>query len=468
MTDTLPPTPAPQAGPSRTGPPSSRDIQAPPQPGDGAYLRWQQQQNGSQFRGRGRGNGNGQGQGYMGTQMNGRGRGQPRRGRGGFANGHGGQEGGRGGHDGQGNGQDIGQSVPGQGIMRQASPHHFGDNGHAQNEGGNGGPSHDHPGRQAPPHQVPHQVKRKANGPTHGQAHADGLPHRPQQPESMHGLAEAAPHQHAEASRGRGKSGERGQRGRGRGKGGNGPTASTPHVNGQTLDPGATSFQPLSAPPTPLIGTELLADDTIRTQSERGKPRPKSKSKAPAQVRSQPKTPDTPAAARTPMGNTRLSRKAVFDQGAKLTKTTSASSSGSTLEDTRKKETKNTNKDKKTAEADDLIDRLTRGLGKKPFFECPICYNAITPSQQIWCCLPPDGPPPSPFAPGIDVIDPKIISTHYQACFTPFHYSCVKDWSVRNYEEDKTRLRMIDSQEEAVWRCPGCQKRRADRIPPYR
>jgi hypothetical protein len=29
-------------------------------------------------------------------------------------------------------------------------------------------------------------------------------------------------------------------------------------------------------------------------------------------------------------------------------------------------------------------------------------------------------------------------------------------------------LRMIDSQEEPVWRCPGCQKRRADKIPPYR
>jgi transcriptional repressor NF-X1 len=115
-----------------------------------------------------------------------------------------------------------------------------------------------------------------------------------------------------------------------------------------------------------------------------------------------------------------------------------------------------------------LINRLTRGLGKRPFFECPICYNSITPSQQIWCCLPPDGPPPSPFAPGIDVIDPKIVSAHYQACYTPFHYTCVRDWSRRNYEEDQTRLSMIDSSDEAVWRCPGCQKRRAESIPPYR
>lgn len=120
------------------------------------------------------------------------------------------------------------------------------------------------------------------------------------------------------------------------------------------------------------------------------------------------------------------------------------------------------------SEADDLIDRLTRGLGKKPFFECPICYNAVTPSQQIWCCLPPDSPPPSNLAPGVDVVDPKAVTAHYQACYTPFHYTCIRDWSRRNLEEETSRLRAIDSTDEPVWRCPGCQKRRADRIPPYR
>lgn len=333
------------------------------------------------------------------------------------------------------------------------------------------------PSRQPPPH---------LNGHGHGHGHGDNLPHRPQAPESMHGLVEAAPHQDSsirQESRGRnGRSTERGARGRGKGKGngsgngnGAGPAQASSHATNTantsattttstttTLDAAAPSFQPISAPHTPQIGSEI--EDNTRTQSERGKPRSKPKSKP--QPRSQPKTPD---ASRSPqpqpvVNNSRSSRRAAFDQGAKLTKTTSASSAGSHD----KKDTKLIKEKRTGTEADDLIDRLTRGLGKKPFFECPICYNSITPSQQIWCCLPPDSPPPSPFAVGIDVIDPKVISSHYQACYTPFHYSCVKDWSRRNYEEDQARLRMIDSQEEAVWRCPGCQKRRADRIPPYR
>jgi hypothetical protein len=328
----------------------------------------------------------------------------------------------------------------------------------------NGGQGHGHgqgqdgPSRQSPPHQI--------NG------HGDNLPHRPAAPESMHGLAEAAPHQ--ESSRGRnGRSGERGPRARGRGKGTGGSSqteGSSTVPNTTTLDAGAPSFQPGSAPHTPQIGSEV--EDNARTQSERGKPRPKqtkskpqTQSQAQAQPRSQSKAPDAPRSTQTVV-NSRSSRRAAFDQGAKLTKTTSASSTGS-HDHAQKKDVKPKEK-RSTSEADDLIDRLTRGLGKRPFFECPICYNSITPSSQIWCCLPPDSPPPSPFAVGIDVIDPKVVSSHYQACYTPFHYSCVKDWSRRNYEEDQTRLRMIDSQEEAVWRCPGCQKRRADKIPPYR
>lgn len=405
MTDTLPPPSATPAGPSRAVPSQTTGMnQGPPQPGDGAYLRYQQSQSQSQGIQRGRGRGFGPGSGQRG-RGNGRGR----------------------------------------NVMN--GPHM---NGNEQ-----AGPS-----RQLPPHQ---------NG------HGDNLPHRPQAPESMHGPAEAAPHQEnttrQDNSRGRnGRSTERGPRGRGKGKGtgignGNGPAHTYTNTNttntseATTLDAAAPSFQPLSAPHTPHIGSEV--EDNTRTQSERGKSRPKPKSKPAA--RPQSKTPDVPRAA-PPIVNSRSSRRAAFDQGAKLTKTTSASSTGSH----EKKDIKPVKEKRSATEADDLIDRLTRGLGKKPFFECPICYNSITPSQQIWSCLPPDSPPPSPFAVGIDVIDPKVISSHYQACYTPFHYTCVKDWSRRNYEEDQARLRMIDSQEEAVWRCPGCQKRRADRLPPYR
>ena len=385
MADTLPPQTATPAGPSRSGPSAAGQAQGPPQPGDGAYLRYQQSQS---QRGRGRGSG-------PGSSNRGRGNGR-----------------GRGGNNGQMNG------------------------GHPNGEG----PSI----RQPPPHQ------------SQGHGHGDNLPHRPQVPESLHGLAEAAPHQ---VNAGRGKAADRSHRARGRGKGNGSAQANGSTNTSTTLDAGAPSFQPLSAPHTPQIGSEV--EENTRTQSERGKARPKFK---PRQARPTLKAPDvrsTPAAP-APV-NSRSSRRAAFDQGAKLTKTVSASSTGSH----EKKEFKPKEK-RSTSEADDLIDRLTRGLGKRPFFECPICYNSITPSQQIWCCLPPDSPPPSPFAVGIDVIDPKVVASHYQACYTPFHYNCVKDWSRRNYEEDQARLRMIDSQEEAVWRCPGCQKRRADRIPPYR
>jgi len=337
---------------------------------------------------------------------------------------------------GRGRGSGPGPSSRGRGNGRGRGGHNGQMNGGHAN--GQDGPSI----RQPPPHQP--------NG------HGDNLPHRPQAPESLHGPADAAPHH---VNTGRGKSVERGQRGRGRGKGNGSAQANGSTSMPTTLDAGAPSFQPISAPQTPQIGSEV--EDNTRTQSERGKSRPKSK---PRQARPTPKTPDvtrTPAAPAP--ANSRSSRRAAFDQGAKLTKTVSASSTGSH----EKKEFKPKEK-RSTSEADDLIDRLTRGLGKRPFFECPICYNSITPSQQIWCCLPPDSPPASPFAVGIDVIDPKVVASHYQACYTPFHYSCVKDWSRRNYEEDQTRLRNIDSQEEAVWRCPGCQKRRADSIPPYR
>jgi transcriptional repressor NF-X1 len=336
---------------------------------------------------------------------------------------------------GRGRGAGSAPSNRGRGNGRGRGGHNGQMNGGHPN--GQDGPS----SRQPPPHQH--------NG------HGDNLPHRPQAPESLHGLAEAATHQ---VNAGRGKSAERGHRARGRGKG-NGSAQANGSTNTPTiLDAGAPSFQPLSAPHTPQIGSEV--EDNARTQSERGKARPKSK---PRQARPT-KTPDVPRTPAAPAPvNSRSSRRAAFDQGAKLTKTVSASSTGSH----EKKEFKPKEK-RSTSEADDLIDRLTRGLGKRPFLECPICYNSIIPSQQIWCCLPPDSPPPSPFAVGIDVIDPKVVASHYQACYTPFHYNCVKDWSRRNYEEDQARLRMIDSQEEAVWRCPGCQKRRADRIPPYR
>jgi transcriptional repressor NF-X1 len=326
------------------------------------------------------------------------------------------------------------------------------------------------PRRQPPPH----QAQARANGIDHS------LPHRPQKPESMHGPAAAMPAHTgpggsgsatigSSGENGRAASRDRGQRGRGRGRG-NRPQAAS------ALDAGAATFQPISTPSTPLHGseTEGPAEQTPRAQSEKGnarnttrKPKPKPQVPSAASTSEPPKPRGPPQA----LNNSRSARRAAFDQGAKLTKSVSASSGSSgsgAVAQSAGGETKKENSKRTTSEADDLINRLTRGLGKRPYFECPICYNSITPSQQIWSCLPPDGPPPSPYAPGIDVIDPKIVSAHYQACYTPFHYTCVRDWARRNFEEDQTRLRNIDSSDEAVWRCPGCQKRRAESIPPYR
>lgn len=312
------------------------------------------------------------------------------------------------------------------------------------------------------------------------QHHKTG-PHRPQAPESLHGPAAAVPHQgHAPNGNGEGQPSREGsarpgaRRGRGKGRGGARASGSRdpsvdPNSNRQTsttstppsLDAQAPAFQPshVSAPTSPVIFVpELPSEESGRTQSERGKARPKKPRQPKSQPQSQPKTPEVPA-------NSRSARRAAFEQGAKLTKPESAEAAG---KGDQKAAARAKVEKRPVTEADDLIDRLTRGLGKSPFFECPICYNAVTPSQQIWCCLPPDSPPPSNMAPGSDVKDPKIAIAHYQACYTPFHYTCIRDWSRRNLEEETSRLRAIDSQDEPVWRCPGCQKRRPDRIPPYR
>ena len=306
--------------------------------------------------------------------------------------------------------------------------------------------------------------------------------HRPQAPESLHGPTSAlthgqpAPNSHGDHQPGREGGGGRngGRRGRGKGRGGvrgtgsRDPSAdrnSSGATGNPSLDAEAPAFRPshVSAPTSPVIVPELPHDDPGRTQSERGKARPK-KSRQPRsgagagsvpQTQSQVKTPEVPA-------NSRSARRAAFEQGSKLSKPEFAEAENQKASNRAKAEKR------PVTEADDLIDRLTRGLGKSPFFECPICYNAVTPSQQIWCCLPPDSPPPTNLTPGIEVKDPKIAIAHYQACYTPFHYTCVRDWSRRNLEEETSRLRAIDSQDEPVWRCPGCQKRRQDRIPPYR
>ncbi|OCF33712.1 transcriptional repressor NF-X1 [Kwoniella heveanensis BCC8398] len=127
---------------------------------------------------------------------------------------------------------------------------------------------------------------------------------------------------------------------------------------------------------------------------------------------------------------------------------------------------------KKKDEPDDLVSRLTRGLKSRPFLECPICFNNITPGQPIWSCLPPDhAPEPSSSI----TLQPNPItgststSNYYSACYTPFHLDCIKDWADRSLEEEQKRAHSAGRDgEDIAWRCPGCQKRRADRVAGYR
>ncbi|WWC68275.1 uncharacterized protein I206_102198 [Kwoniella pini CBS 10737] len=185
---------------------------------------------------------------------------------------------------------------------------------------------------------------------------------------------------------------------------------------------------------------------------------------------SKPKSQDQPTSD-LPTQPAVTSRKAAFQQANKLTKTTSRSSAenpDSALVTQAKRQTEKKKKD----EPDDLVSRLTRGLRQRPFLECPICFNFITPSQQTWSCLPPDHAPepsssltlqPNP------ITGSTIASNYYSACFTPFHLECIKDWANLNLEDEEKKARNAGRDgEDIAWRCPGCQKRRGDRPAGYR
>nr|XP_031857852.1 uncharacterized protein CI109_006724 [Kwoniella shandongensis]KAA5524924.1 hypothetical protein CI109_006724 [Kwoniella shandongensis] len=164
-------------------------------------------------------------------------------------------------------------------------------------------------------------------------------------------------------------------------------------------------------------------------------------------------------------------RRAAFQQTTKLTTTISRTSAdGAAQKEVAKKVEKREKRNKD--EPDDLVSRLIRGLKNRPFLECPICFNAITPSQPVWSCLPPDHPPElsTPAALALNPITGSTNSSnHYTACYTPFHIDCIRDWANRSLTEEQERARQAGREgEEIAWRCPGCQKRRPDRVGGYR
>lgn len=106
-------------------------------------------------------------------------------------------------------------------------------------------------------------------------------------------------------------------------------------------------------------------------------------------------------------------------------------------------------------EEDGLVSKLVRGLGGVGgnWLECVICFSTILPQQPIWSC-----------SPTTSTVVPGETSTN-ACCYTPFHLSCIKDWSSRSLLEAKEKARDRDTRiypEEPIltWRCPGCQKRR--------
>ncbi|WVQ85287.1 hypothetical protein IAT38_007452 [Cryptococcus sp. DSM 104549] len=166
-------------------------------------------------------------------------------------------------------------------------------------------------------------------------------------------------------------------------------------------------------------------------------------------------------------------RRAAFEQSTKLTgskdkKTMNAGEQGRGATDVKGEKPER----KKPVESDDLVTRLTKGLKSRPFVECPICFNAITPSQPIWSCLPPDRPPEPSKSQTLDpnpITGSTAASNHYSACYTPFHLDCIRSWSDRSLQEEDERIRQgLKDGEECMWRCPGCQKKRSEPIGLYK
>ncbi|KAK8847697.1 hypothetical protein IAR55_005556 [Kwoniella newhampshirensis] len=240
----------------------------------------------------------------------------------------------------------------------------------------------------------------------------------------------------------------------------------------QSLDPAAPTFTP---------GAALLASDLDRTGEEtppsmdegskKGKKRnakrnEKKKGNGAEDGAARTGAEDLPKPPKPVAG-----RRAAFEQSTKLTHTLSRTSSDGVASKEQAKKVDQREKTKKD-EPDDLVSKLTRGLKNRPFLECPICFNAITPSQPVWSCLPPDHPP-EPSTSADLTLNPITGSTassnHYSACYTPFHMDCIRDWANRSLTEEQDRARQAGREgEEIAWRCPGCQKRRADRVAGYR
>lgn len=118
-------------------------------------------------------------------------------------------------------------------------------------------------------------------------------------------------------------------------------------------------------------------------------------------------------------------------------------------------------------EADDLASKLMRGLSRRPFLECPICFSALTPSQAIWSCSPTIYTAPKSSSSSSTLASSVADNS---CCYTPFHLACIKDWSRRSLDEAREKARDRDPNQNPLpitWRCPGCQKHREGTVGGY-
>lgn len=212
-----------------------------------------------------------------------------------------------------------------------------------------------------------------------------------------------------------------------------------------------------SSPAASSVSTPLNPSASVFTPDEGGGPsRPNSRASQTRTRQRKPKQTETDgAAAPKPVS----SRRAAFERGTKLTTGDGAPK--------KEKARKQVDHEPRGPEPDDLNSRLTRGLRGKPFIECPICFNPIFSQQQTWSCLPPHSPPEYP--PTLEENErPAYAAAHYAACYTPFHITCIRDWASRSLHDDAERIRTTESKDDPSWRCPGCQKHRANKIGGYR
>ncbi|ORY30230.1 hypothetical protein BCR39DRAFT_530107 [Naematelia encephala] len=257
----------------------------------------------------------------------------------------------------------------------------------------------------------------------------------------------------AKANRARGGSGRRGARENGQA----GPSRSDGDID-RTVPESSTTIASLDPSASAFVPRTSASQPASRTASP-------SRTNKPRKTRPPKKEPIQPA----PQVS---SRRAAFDLQTKLTATVSRSSDGNVERQEalhgQTEEYRAQQKRKVKEEKDDLVSRLTRGLKNRPFLECPICFNSITPAQQIWCCLPPEHVPD---VSGESTPSPDVVfdAKRYSSCYTPFHISCIRDWANRSLVEDTERMRNFSIEDEdPSWRCPGCQKRRTDPVGGYK